>query len=299
MSLRIVFIGCVESSRAALEALLALPSDTATIVGVITRRASSFNADFVDLFPLVQDRDIPLLYAEDAADDDAQADWIESQRADVVFCIGWSRLLGPRVLAAAPRGIVGFHPAALPANRGRHPIIWALALGLDETASSFFLMSREPDSGPLLDQRRISIARTDNAGSLYAKILNTVRVQVADVALGLANGTLQPRDQDHRLANCWRRRSESDGQIDWRMGAQTIHNLVRALARPYPGAHFVGRHGPAKVWRSEVSDEGRPNLEAGKVLAVDGRCVLVKCGSHSIRLLEHEMSTLPQVGDYL
>jgi len=41
-------------------------------------------------------------------------------------------------LGIAPLGVVGFHPAALPANRGRHPLIWALFLGLKKTASTFF-----------------------------------------------------------------------------------------------------------------------------------------------------------------
>ena len=29
-----------------------------------------------------------------------------------------------------------------------------------------------------------------------------------------------------------------DGKIDWRMNASTVNNLVRALSKPYAGAHF-------------------------------------------------------------
>ena len=299
MSLRIAFIGCVESSRTALQALLAIPSEVARVVGVMTRHASSFNADFVDLSHLARDAGLALLYAEDATADEQQAAWLEQIGADVVFCVGWSRLLGPRVLAAAPRGVVGFHPAALPANRGRHPLVWALALGLDETASSFFFMRPDADSGPLLSQRTIAISRLDDAGTLYAKVLEAIRMQIPDIVRALANDTLQPREQDHGLANHWRRRGASDGQIDWRMGAESIYNLVRALARPYPGAHFVHDQQSVKVWRSEVATEGATNLEPGKVLAVNGRHVLVKCGTQSLWLLEHELESLPRTGDYL
>lgn len=35
------------------------------------------------------------------------------------------------------------------------------------------------------------------------------------------------------------RRGVLDGQIDWRMSSRAIYNLVRALTRPYPGAHFL------------------------------------------------------------
>jgi methionyl-tRNA formyltransferase len=63
------------------------------------------------------------------------------------FCLGWSNLLKAEILKAAPLGVIGFHPAALPANRGRHPLIWALGLGLDETATTFFFMDKGADRG--------------------------------------------------------------------------------------------------------------------------------------------------------
>lgn len=40
-------------------------------------------------------------------------------------------------------GVLGYHPAKLPQNRGRHPLIWALALGLKKSASTFFLWMKE------------------------------------------------------------------------------------------------------------------------------------------------------------
>lgn len=299
MTLRVAFIGCVESSSAALESLLEVPPQVARLVGVMTRRSSNFNADFVDVARLVRHADVPVLHAEDVPEDELQAAWLRGINADVVLCVGWSRLLGPQVLAAAPLGVIGFHPAALPANRGRHPLVWALALGLEETASSFFFMRPEADSGPLLSQVPIRIDPEDDARRLYDKVLSAIRTQVSEVVLGLANGTLEAREQDHRLANEWRRRGADDGRIDWRMAAESVHNLVRALARPYPGAHFVQGEQDVKVWRTAfVACEAR-NFEPGKVLAVEGQTVLIKCGSDAIRLIEHEMQTLPRAGDYL
>ena len=40
-------------------------------------------------------------------------------------------------------GVVGFHPALLPNNRGRHPLIWAKALGLDKS-EEFSLIKPHP-----------------------------------------------------------------------------------------------------------------------------------------------------------
>lgn len=50
--------------------------------------------------------------------------------------------------------LIGFHPANLPQNRGRHPIIWALFLSLQETASTFFMMDEDTDSGDIISHMR-------------------------------------------------------------------------------------------------------------------------------------------------
>lgn len=299
MSLRVVLIGCVESSRVALQSLLGMPADLVQVAGVITRRRSDFNADFTDLSPLTRDRDVPLLYAEDSPSDEQQAEWLRVIRPDVVFCIGWSHLLGERVMHVAPRGVIGFHPAALPANRGRHPLIWALVLGLHETASSFFMIEAEADSGALLSQQPVPIADDDDAASLYAKVVALIPRQLHDVVEGLANGTLQPRIQDAAQANHWRRRTAKDGLIDWRMSAGSIVNLVRALTRPYPGAEFFHGDASVKLWKCAAVDHAPENIEPGKVLKVNGHEITVKCGAGAVRLVEHELSLMPAPGDYL
>lgn len=299
MSLRVAFIGCVASSAAALQTLLALGPERVQVVGVITRRASKFNADFHDLLPLIEQHALPVLFAEDAADDNTQAAWLRDRQPDIVFCIGWSRLLGPEVLGVAQQGVVGYHPAALPANRGRHPLIWALALGLRETASSFFLMEAEADSGALIDQQRLVIEEDEDAASLYGKVLDAIKLQVERIADRINAGTLAVLPQDPAKANHWRKRNVADGRIDWRMPARGVHQLVRALARPYPGADFLFAGDPIKVWKCTVVEGAASNLEPGKVLAVDGRSITVKCGIDAICLLEHELPTLPKEGDYL
>ena len=298
MSLRIAFIGCVESSRVALKALLSLTPSLCEVVGVVTMRSNRINSDHEDLSVIVSP-DIPLLYVEDAPSDAQQAEWLRALMPDLIFCVGWSRLLGNDVLCVAPRGVVGFHPAALPANRGRHPLVWAIALGLTQTASSFFLMDAGADSGPLLSQLPIDIAAEDDATSLYSKVLALLPSQVESIVLGMSSGSLVPQSQDGSRATYWRKRSADDGRIDWRMDSSSVRNLVRALVRPYPGAHFVYQGREVKVWKCTESEAGAPNVEPGKVLDVFGRRITVRCGGGSVCLIDHELDTLPSSGDYL
>lgn len=298
MPLRIAFIGCVASSRVTLQTLISLPASLCEVVGIVTMRSNRINSDHVDLCDLAGSN-IPLMFVEDAVGDSVQADWLRAHEPDLIFCVGWSRLLGDSVLCVAQRGVVGFHPAALPANRGRHPLVWALALGLRQTASTFFLMDSGADSGPLLSQLPVDIDLEDDAASLYAKVLELLPLQVETIVRGLHDGSLIPKPQDATSATYWRKRSVEDGRIDWRMESSAIRNLVRALSRPYPGAHFMHQGREVKVWRCSEHSEAPPNAEPGKVLSVEGRLITVRSGRGAIRLIDHELDSIPAEGDYL
>ena len=65
--------------------------------------------------------------------------YVREKNADIIYCFGWSQIIKKELLEITPMGVIGFHPAALPNNRGRHPIIWALALGLNENSFDLFL----------------------------------------------------------------------------------------------------------------------------------------------------------------
>ncbi|WP_428623809.1 methionyl-tRNA formyltransferase [Sedimenticola sp.] len=297
-SKKVAFIGCVESSYVALRELISC-SQYIEVVAVITKKTSGCNADFKDLSPLVKNSNIPVLYIEDEPEEARQVEWLRIMAVDIVFCVGWSRLLGREMLRLAPDGVVGYHPAELPANRGRHPIVWALALGLDQTASSFFLMDEHADSGPILHQEVIAIAPGEAAFTLYEKLLNVIPRQIRAIAKGLEYGTFKAVQQNHDLANCWRKRGIEDGRIDWRMSAEDIDRLVRALSVPYPGSHFEHSGADVKQWRCAVVENATRNMEPGKVIEVDGRVLTVKCGPNALRLIEHGLGTIPVPGDCL
>ncbi|GAB7021545.1 formyltransferase family protein [Salidesulfovibrio brasiliensis] len=297
--MRAVFVGCVEFSRKTLEWLAVQgPGMGLEIAGVVTRAASPFNADFADLGGVCREHGIPVRLTDDInAVEDRQ--WIADRDPDVLFVFGWSSLIGPELLAVPMIGAVGYHPAALPKNRGRHPIIWALALGLEETASTFFFLDEGADSGDILSQKPVPITYGDDAGSLYSLLTRTALSQLAEFVPALVDGSYARTPQDHSLANTWRKRGRADGAIDFRMSSRSVYNLVRALARPYVGAHLDCGGDEARVWRVHEVEVDAPNVEPGKVLAVDGRRFTVKCGEGAVEVVEHELETIPRVGEYV
>lgn len=293
--MKIFFIGTVEFSKCALAKLIEMKTQ---IAGVATKADSPFNADFADLIPLCKKTNIPYRFVDNINDRDV-IDWINSLHPDVIFCFGWSELLKRELLHLAPMGVVGFHPAALPKNRGRHPIIWSLVLGLEETASTFFFMDEGADSGDILSRKFIKIAYQDDAQSLYTKIIGIALGQIEKFVPKLKNGTYKRMPQDHSMANTWRKRTKDDGKIDFRMSSYSIYNLVRALAKPYIGAHVVYKEKECKVWKSKEVSNKAFNLEPGKIVLVKNNIITVKTGDAAVELIEHDFETVPQVGEYL
>lgn len=293
--MRIAFVGCVDFSRRALTELIRMKG--IEVCAVITRRSSKENSDFAPLGPIAESAGIPVLYVD--ADEREIAGWLKTHRPDYLFCMGWSRLLPDSVLRASRYGAIGFHPAKLPQHRGRHPLIWALALGLDRTSVTFFCMDERADGGPVLEEAQLRIGPRDDASVLYERVCRVGIRCLRRLVRRLRRGPIRGRKQDERKAGSWRKRSVADGRIDWRMSAGSLSNLVRALSRPYPGAHCDYRGGHVRIWKAAPMRHAAMDVEPGKVLVSSGSQLTVKCGEGALRIKEHEFKRLPKTGEYL
>lgn len=293
--MKIVFVGSVKFSA---EMLLQLIDMKTNIVGVCTKIESTFNADHVDLRSISENNGIPWIYSDNINSVNTIS-WIRRLNPDVIFCFGWSEIIKDELLAIPPMGVIGFHPAALPKNRGRHPLIWALVLGLKETASTFFFMDSTTDGGDIISQVEVPIGHDDYANDLYNKVIEVAKKQISEFVPKLALGKVERQKQNNALANLWRKRSVNDGQIDWRMSAESIHNLVRSLSKPYAGAHLIFRGNEIKIWRTIISTDSPANIEPGKVLHVSETGIVVKCGTGAICLTQTGPGFRPTEGDYL
>ena len=198
--MRILFVGCVESSYILLQSLLEHKKE---IVGVITKKEAGLNADYKDLSVLCLNYGIDYKYISNINDEEVIR-YVREKNADIIYCFGWSQIIKKELLEITPMGVIGFHPAALPNNRGRHPIIWALALGLNETASTFFKMDEGADTGDIVSQVKIPICESDYAADLYENIMCAAKKQVLEFTENLENGSCRTISQKKQEGNTWR-----------------------------------------------------------------------------------------------
>ena len=294
--MKILFMGTVQFSFTALSSLI---KNKFKINGVITKRESNYNADYYDLTPLCADNNIPLFY-KTKSNSNELVSFIKNINPDVIYCFGWSHILSNTVLTLPKYGVIGFHPAKLPSNRGRHPIIWALFLGIDETASTFFFMDEGADTGDIISQVKIKI-NNDNASSLYKKITKVALEQILLFSedLEINKGVINRTKQDLTIGNSWRKRNINDGKIDFRMSTNAIINLVKALTHPYIGAHVEYLKEDVKIWKVVSYNIFKKNYEPGKVLEIIGSDIVVKTYDGAIRILDHDFDKLPIIGEYI
>jgi len=277
---KIVIVGCVQFTQLCLESVL---NNGYKISGLITKKSSNFNADFVDLLPLAKQYDFPIKYSSTGNDFEIKK-WLYELSPDYLVCIGWSHLLDDELLSIPKKGAFGYHPSLLPMNRGRHPLVWALALGLSKTGSSFFRLDATSDAGDLISQEEVPIYFEDNVRLLYNRVARVASIQLLSLFENMHEGSLSFAKQDIALANTWRKRNMLDGRIDWRMHSLSIYNLIRALSEPYPLAYFTTYNRDIHVTRSEIVDISSPNIFPGKILDFDFDSIIVKTTDSAIRV---------------
>lgn len=236
---RIVFIGCVLEGRRSLETLLHMK---AAVVGVFTLRPDLAEAvsGAVPWEDIASAHGIPLHFVRNINDPEPVAT-LKVLAPDLVFCVGWTQLLRREILRLPRLGSVGFHASRLPLYRGRAPVNWAIIHGEKETGNTMMLLDEGVDTGDILAQRRFPIADDDTCATIYDKVSRSEDEMIREVLPMIREGRMPRTPQDHAAATVMPRRRPEDGVIDWKKTTKQLHDWVRALTHPYPGAFtFVG-----------------------------------------------------------
>src|SRR5262245_35287736 len=160
----------------------------------------------------------------------------ETAEVDLAFVVSWRYLIPPEVYRRPRRGTFVFHDSLLPEYRGFAPTVWALVNGEDHTGVTLFEIAEEMDAGPVVDQKRVPIAPLETIAEVLGRVTGTYLDLLERNLPCLLAGTAPRMPQDHERATYTCRRVPDDNRIDWNQPASAIHNLVRAVSEPYPGA---------------------------------------------------------------
>jgi methionyl-tRNA formyltransferase len=172
-------------------------------------------------------------------DDPNTAEWLAAGQAaapDFLFSFYYRYMLDQAWLKIPRRGALNMHGSLLPKYRGRAPVHWAILKGESVTGASLHYMVEKPDAGALVDQQSVPILENDTALDVSLKVAGAAQQVLRRSLPRLVDGSAEARPLDLARGSYFGRRRPEDGRIDWRCTARAVHDLVRAVAPPFPGA---------------------------------------------------------------
>ncbi|MBL8485346.1 MAG: formyltransferase [Rhodocyclaceae bacterium] len=211
-------------------------------------------------------------------------DWVARVAAlqpDFVFSFYYRHMLCDALLGAARRGAYNMHGSLLPRYRGRVPVNWAVLHGERETGATLHAMLAKPDAGAIAGQMAVPILPDDTAREVFDKVTLAAEIVLDRALPGLIDGSLVLRPQNLAEGSYFGGRKPSDGQIDWRQAAPQIHNLVRAVAPPYPGAFCPLAGARLQIDATRVPAHAVPAAGGAGLYARGGR-LYADCGGGGV-----------------
>lgn len=215
---------------------------------------------------------------------DPSLETLDIGKPDLIFSFYYRSMLPMSLLRRARLGAYNMHGSLLPKFRGRAPLNWAILKGETETGATLHEMVEKPDAGRIVDQQAVPIGPDETALEVFRKLANAAEQVLKRNIQDLVNGKSVLKPQDLSAGSYYGRRTPEDGRIDWSKSAQEIHNLVRAVAPPFPGAFS----GPLRINRTKIDEQRKattlgPYQENGEWFA--------GCGDGKVlRLLEVQES---------
>lgn len=217
---------------------------------------------------------------------------------DFLFSFHYRHLLPAPWLGLPKRGALNVHGSLLPHYRGRAPVNWAVLRGERETGATLHYMTERPDAGPVVARQAVPILPDDTAAEVMHKVTVAAEMLLDRALPGLLAGTVDAVAQDLSAGSYFGARRPEDGRVHWTAGVRAVHDLVRAVAPPYPGAFFdLGGHRLRLLATRVVAPPAA--AAAPRLYCEAGRCHAVCADGGVLRLLRFEVDDAPGSPDAL
>lgn len=277
-----IFIGTVEISWHCLRTILRV-DEVSAIITMPHDRAQKISA-FKSFDDLGARFGVPV-YHEAKVNEPHVIQLMRQFEPEIIYVIGWPRLVKREILDMPSRGCVGIHSSLLPKFRGGAPVNWGLIHGASQWGVTLMYLEDGPDVGDIIAQEAFSVDQEDDVKSLYEKATEASIRMLTEMVPRFASGSAPRLPQNHNEATLFFQRKPHEGVIDWGRSSQELYNWVRALTHPYPGAFTYLPDGRKMVvWRSERGCSSREGVPGTVVAHHPYLGLEVQCGSGTLIL---------------
>lgn len=213
---------------------------------------------------------------------------VQALAPEMNLSVSYNQILRAPILATAPKGFINLHAGKLPYYRGCSVVNWALINGEPEIGLTVHFVDEGVDTGDIIVQKILPLDWTDDYAQAMDKVVAQVPHVVTEAMDLLVSGNFQVHRQTLEEGTYFPRRGPGDEWVDWNAASAVIHNHIRAISRPAPGARAFCRGEEIIIWKA-FFDPAWPIYQAnpGQVVGVrPGRGVMVKTGDSHILVQE-------------
>lgn len=214
---------------------------------------------------------------------------LRDAQPDFIFSFYYRHMLKSSILHSATHGAYNMHGSLLPKYRGRVPVNWAIIHGERETGATLHRMTPKPDAGEIVAQAAVPILPDDTAKDVFDKVAVAAEIALDRILPALLAGNAPHVAQDLTRGNYFGGRRAEDGCIDWKNSAQQIHNLVRAVAPPYPGAFFSLKGKTVRLLKTLVEPIRQAAVAQAQLVIEECELRAHCCDGGVLRLIELEV----------
>ncbi|OGL41602.1 MAG: hypothetical protein A3C43_04635 [Candidatus Schekmanbacteria bacterium RIFCSPHIGHO2_02_FULL_38_11] len=279
--MRILVFGYHNVCHVCLEELLRLDEN---VIGIVTHSDDpNENIWFKSVYELAAKNNIPVFSPSDVKEDSFY-ETVKKLDPEIIFSFYYRYIIPEKILKIPRYGSINLHGSLLPKYRGRCPVNWVLVNGEKITGATLHYMEKSPDTGDIISQKEVPISDNDDAFTLFNKITEAANILFNETWPLIKSGKSKRIPQDPAKATYFSGRKPDDGLIDWKKSSEEIHNLIRAVTHPYPGAFTFYKGKKLFIWKSVlISDIDNCNKLSGTILKIDSvNGMVVKTGTDCI-----------------
>lgn len=272
-------IGCFCKHDVALQTVRALLAAGHSPVFVIVQERYRSGGWFGELETLCAEQRVPFLSVE-RIKEAQNIDYIRAAAPDLIVSVMYTEIISQQIIDIPRYGIINHHPSLLPAYRGPHPVNWAIINGETRTGLTVHFMNAGVDAGDIILQREVPIGLDDTITNVSQRIMALVPQAALECVRQIGNGSVRSWAQDESRASYFPRRTEQDDIVDWKCSAKQVHDLIRGLYYPLPGA-LSWLKGRRVVLRqsSMVRAPGDDTRAPGTIIAMTEGTLTVQTGT--------------------
>lgn len=281
--MKIVFFGNHTVGIVALRALI----NESHVVGVVAHPYDPEDGvRYQSVYDFAHSQNIPVIRGR--GKDSKVSDFIFLHKPDLIWVTDYRYILPNEILKKSVNGGVNLHPSLLPKYRGRAPVNWAIINGERTLGLTAHFMSSNVDDGDVIEQKTFELSIDEDVGNALDKLMPLYDTLTRHVIQSFIRGEVPREAQNNSCATIFEARKPIDGKIDWNISAERIRDLVRAVAKPYPGAYTTFDGKRVYIWKAILENTDlTASHKPGTIVNITDSTLLVTCGEGMLRVLNY------------